>query len=60
MAKTSNPGNAAAARRDAQIAFFLSVDRLLDAAEKARQERERLLNLIRDEASRGIAEAPPR
>ena len=32
--------------RDAQLLFVVAVDRLLEAADKARREKERLINLI--------------
>jgi hypothetical protein len=42
--------------RDAQLQFAVAVDRLLAAADKARREKERLVELIEaHEATRGGA-----
>lgn len=45
----------AAARRDAQMSYLLAVDRVLRAAEEARRERDRLLELVRLDLEREVA-----
>lgn len=48
-AKKSDP----AEKRDAQVAYLLSIDRLLDAAEKVRRERTRFLATVMDGGGEG-------
>ncbi len=44
------PG-ATAARRDAQIAYMVAVDRMIRAAEEAKRERDRLLEMVRADSA---------